>query len=586
MRAIVKIAFITLLLVTTSTAIAQVNIGAGVWSMSPDGRVVEVNGGISSTSGSVVGWIYDWGDGTKTTGYFPTVHRFPGPGTYSVTLTGYDDRGYVGTSGFDHIVPTFAGTPVRRVALSTYELGLKSGEQATVQIAAYDEEGVPLPPSSLLIETHNLAPSCGGAAVEGTSLVVTTAQLLDRDTCWLPLLVYVDKVEAEAPLNVIVNGNSGSFHSAWGQHTGTYLPMGFFTASVLSDAEFSRILDLALEYDRWSVRDKGPDSGDRPVFQGVSYSPPAYGGSGNPLVIGDFTLPVGGVPQFAVMFHEMGHNFHGANIFFNGLGVPGAFYQETAAEWYVQHNLNGILLDHSPELSSPAVDGLERIRTEGRAYHEFEYQNYIDGGMVFDYNHISSSHVLVKKIYDYSDVHGWNRIRDFMDLFDLRFIPSYAALLATHGGLTTDNKVTYFIAALSETFGTDLLPEFESLNFPVNRPLYEALARVFRRHGEVQISFQDSTVLMWRGKERFSRWNLYRGDLYALRTTGVYTQDPLTVAEARHLCDLSDSVEQDLDVPTPGGAFFYLITGLASGVEGSLGINSENAERPNTNPCP
>ena len=42
----------------------------------------------------------------------------------------------------------------------------------------------------------------------------------------------------------------------------------------------------------------------------------------------------------------------------------------------------------------------------------------------------------------------------------------------------------------------------------------------------------------------------------------------------------------DLDVPAPGEVAFNLVTGMAGGVESSLGTNSAGVPRVNANPCP
>jgi hypothetical protein len=79
------------------------------------------------------------------------------------------------------------------------------------------------------------------------------------------------------------------------------------------------------------------------------------------------------------------------------------------------------------------------------------------------------------------------------------------------------------------------------------------------------------------------RFNAYRGDLATLASTGVYTQDPLLVEGAAHLCDAPNPLI-DLDSPLPGRGFFYLVT-LVGGVEGTLGFDSDRVERPNALPC-
>ena len=71
-----------------------------------------------------------------------------------------------------------------------------------------------------------------------------------------------------------------------------------------------------------------------------------------------------------------------------------------------------------------------------------------------------------------------------------------------------------------------------------------------------------------------------------LRATGVYTQLPGSNPLADQHCGLSQPFVQDVDEPEVGQVAFYLVTGIAFGIEGDLGTDSEGTTRPNTNPCP
>ena len=104
--------------------------------------------------------------------------------------------------------------------------------------------------------------------------------------------------------------------------------------------------------------------------------------------------------------------------------------------------------------------------------------------------------------------------------------------------------------------------------------------------GLILIGFGDQTSVEWQQENGYESWNLYRGDLGILRSTGVYTQDPAKVPVAMHACDLSTSPIPDALNPVRGQAFFFLVTGVHNGIEGSLGTNSAGVERPNDNPCP
>jgi len=89
---------------------------------------------------------------------------------------------------------------------------------------------------------------------------------------------------------------------------------------------------------------------------------------------------------------------------------------------------------------------------------------------------------------------------------------------------------------------------------------------------------------VWQPEVVYGSFNLYRGDLVVLRSTGNYTQD-LGNVNADRFCGVTDYFYGDAFAPPSRQLFFYLVTGV-SGVEGSLGTNSAGVERPNDWPCP
>jgi len=451
-------------------------LGAGVHRTSPDGSRIEINGVIISHEGTVVGWFYDWGDGTRTTGYFSNFHKYQNPGTYTVTVTGYNDHGAQKEVTFKHNFPPKDTTKINRVELSNYSLGMKCGETTQIQVNAYDAQGEQIVLDETAIDVFNPMPQIVSTEVIGTSIQVSAKTFPDNGYRWAFIYVYVDNIEASKPLNIIINNNPGVFRALWGNYTGAYLPIAFFDTSNIPPEDFSNIIDMGFALDLWSMRGKW----DRPpLFQGISYCPPIYGVSGNPLGLGDHALPKNGIPPIGVIFHEMGHNFHGQNIFFNCLGIPGPFYQETMAEWFAQFALNTLISNHTSELSQEAINAISNQIEDGRKFHESEYQRFIDNGRVFDYDHILSSQALVQKIFEYCDTYGWGKIRCFNDHYDLSYIPICAEIFSRHNGFTVKNKVTYLIATLSSTFRIDLKNEFEDLNFPINNELYQELIGLF-----------------------------------------------------------------------------------------------------------
>jgi len=104
--------------------------------------------------------------------------------------------------------------------------------------------------------------------------------------------------------------------------------------------------------------------------------------------------------------------------------------------------------------------------------------------------------------------------------------------------------------------------------------------------GLIYVYSTDKNYREWQAEAGYTTWNSYRGSLAVLRATGQYTQAPGSNTLAAHDCGVSDPYVFDIDVPGPGEVAFNLVTGVAGGVESSLGTNSAGVRRPNANPCP
>jgi hypothetical protein len=94
------------------------------------------------------------------------------------------------------------------------------------------------------------------------------------------------------------------------------------------------------------------------------------------------------------------------------------------------------------------------------------------------------------------------------------------------------------------------------------------------------------TRIDWQQETGWTKWNVYRGDLDVLRSSGVYTQAVGSNPLADRDCGLSSTFLADPDDPPPGKVRFHLVTGVKNHTESSLGSNSAGVQRPNANPCP
>jgi predicted Ser/Thr protein kinase len=70
------------------------------------GRMVTINGVTKSDTGSISRIHWDWGDGASENHWFPASHTYSADGTYTVTVTAYDDLGGSATRTAKLEVPT------------------------------------------------------------------------------------------------------------------------------------------------------------------------------------------------------------------------------------------------------------------------------------------------------------------------------------------------------------------------------------------------------------------------------------------------------------------------------------------------
>ena len=92
--------------------------------------------------------------------------------------------------------------------------------------------------------------------------------------------------------------------------------------------------------------------------------------------------------------------------------------------------------------------------------------------------------------------------------------------------------------------------------------------------------------LEWQNEFGFTTWNVYKGSLAVLKSTGAYTQAPGSNPLAAKVCGTASNSYPDAAAQAANTAAFYLVTGKVGGVEGSLGTRSSGVARTNTTPCP
>jgi len=81
-------------------------------------------------------------------------------------------------------------------------------------------------------------------------------------------------------------------------------------------------------------------------------------------------------------------------------------------------------------------------------------------------------------------------------------------------------------------------------------------------------------------------FNLYRGNLSVLLSSGLYTQPVGQGPDVAQFCQITETTHTDAYQPQSGDVVFYLATAMTAAGEGVLGADSGGAERPHANACP
>lgn len=104
--------------------------------------------------------------------------------------------------------------------------------------------------------------------------------------------------------------------------------------------------------------------------------------------------------------------------------------------------------------------------------------------------------------------------------------------------------------------------------------------------GAIFLALDGSATLGWERESAYDAWHVYRGDLQVLRATGIYTPLPGSDPVAQRFCGLGPAELDDPFAPGAGVAAYYLVSGVAGGIEGGLGEDGAGLPRNNLNPCP
>ena len=104
--------------------------------------------------------------------------------------------------------------------------------------------------------------------------------------------------------------------------------------------------------------------------------------------------------------------------------------------------------------------------------------------------------------------------------------------------------------------------------------------------GEVfGLLFTNKTNLTWQVRAGENKFNVYRGSMVQLRTSGLYTQNPAQL-EPEQWCGLTAPPHVDSFTPQSTRVVFYLVTLVTGEDEWILGTDGKGKLRPNATPCP
>jgi hypothetical protein len=214
----------------------------------------------------------------------------------------------------------------------------------------------------------------------------------------------------------------------------------------------------------------------------------------SPVSFGAGDYAFGGTIQYSSFMHEMGHNFtlnSPADYYYGGKidGCANAIYSESMAQIF-QHaaayeiinnaEFYGLSEDLVCDIKYSAISSIQLVRNT--------YEEYVDGGAHFySWNNPSTPAdetfgtfmTIAYKFFEQAENSGkgyrmpLKRMMKLLQLFNVDLMNRYDRL---HNKPAADAfRSTLMVAALSYGFSTDLRPDFEALNFPIDDATYSEL---------------------------------------------------------------------------------------------------------------
>jgi len=262
------------------------------------------------------------------------------------------------------------------------------------------------------------------------------------------------------------DSNAGVYSGFFG------FPEKFFTDSVVPKEQMVKVADTQYQSLKKMHNGNAPYS-----FARIEYDPPVYGTTlPNGIKLGDAAFPGlnTGHPRWEVMAHEQGHNFFGGtSVWYNTLGVPGPFLQESLAVLSAFYTYHNILEDKQVfGIDEKTIESLNYDFTNGRNYQKSQYELYLSQGKKFDDQNTLTSQALDYKMIEYGEKHGWQNYTKLAKAFENGIASQF---IFQQDGVSAVERSTYIIAALGIAFNKDFRGDFQLLSFPIDDTLYNEI---------------------------------------------------------------------------------------------------------------
>jgi hypothetical protein len=461
---------------------------------------VSVNGYVNTNP---FGLVWDWGDGSKTTSWFPAGHRYTANGTFTITVTAAACNTLTQTETAVITNAEGSGCPSAGTRtfnnLKPYNMHLNVGQTSGVPLHVVNQDGYSVSgtPSFTIYNPYQ----AGAALISINSSGYVTA-LRAEDTAneygvWVDAVLTVVPIASNSVVRVLPVGYAiPGFTEVIGEKTALYYPPtinGEDIAAMVADFQIPTVNEYAYQIEN-RLMAIDPFSGARQIFEvdfGITEENRVCGISGNPIRLGwnlagdawrncflvPFPVwdpPPPRSPQWGIFYHELGHNMLGPSpVFSTGLGHY--FYSEGLATAMKMAAIEEILAKPATyPVGSYASLSLQWVLdqdTTGSGSFIQKRQNWISAGAPFS----GVNPDIVDGIWLYHKA----GVPRFADRFFLPLQPSSLAglgdVLCSVQNAGDDGKHTFFAALMSAAAGTDLYSTFlNNYHYPLIQGLYNS----------------------------------------------------------------------------------------------------------------